>query len=121
MGQRRDRQTQNNKAQSLHDRVQVPVPGAGLCITGDWMEAAATSPPLRRQILRAFRQRCYIVRDLPDPVRGRLTLWRTKAWLRKNPGSWNAQCFAHMRYQNKELEAISRLAKYRAMKARYYD
>mmetsp|Transcript_41273 Transcript_41273/g.87923 ORF Transcript_41273/g.87923 Transcript_41273/m.87923 type:complete len:80 (-) Transcript_41273:42-281(-) len=78
-------------------------------------------PPLRRQILRTFKQVCYAARDLPDPESGRHEIWRIKAWLRKSPENWEARGFAYLRYQQKEVEAIIKLAKYRAMKRRYYE
>mmetsp|Transcript_26133 Transcript_26133/g.82699 ORF Transcript_26133/g.82699 Transcript_26133/m.82699 type:complete len:96 (+) Transcript_26133:692-979(+) len=78
-------------------------------------------PPLRRQILRAFKGLCHAVRDLPDPEAGRREIWRVKAWLRKDVANWDARSFAYLRYQQKEVEATIKLAKYRAMKRRYYD
>mmetsp|Transcript_64156 Transcript_64156/g.167917 ORF Transcript_64156/g.167917 Transcript_64156/m.167917 type:complete len:82 (-) Transcript_64156:371-616(-) len=79
------------------------------------------APPLRRQVLRTFKQVCYAAKDLPDQELGRRQLWTIKAWLRKTAPDWDAKCFAHLRYALKELEATIKLAKYRAMKRRYYD
>mmetsp|Transcript_23804 Transcript_23804/g.38167 ORF Transcript_23804/g.38167 Transcript_23804/m.38167 type:complete len:80 (-) Transcript_23804:250-489(-) len=76
---------------------------------------------LQRKILRSFKQLCYVARDLPDPRFGRREINKVKAWLRESPDNWNAHSFAHIRYQQKELEATIMLAKYRAMKRNYYD
>uniref|UniRef100_A0A7S4QVF8 Uncharacterized protein n=1 Tax=Alexandrium monilatum TaxID=311494 RepID=A0A7S4QVF8_9DINO len=81
----------------------------------------APPPQLRRRILRTFRNLCYAARDLPDPESGRKEIWKIKAWLRAGPERWDARGFAYLRYQQKEVEAIIKLAKYRAMKNRYYS
>ena len=74
-----------------------------------------------RHVLRAFKQLCYASRDLPDRQVGRIQVWKVKAWLRSNPDGWNERSVAFIRYQQKELQAIIKFAKYRAMKRRYYD
>mmetsp|Transcript_15257 Transcript_15257/g.24255 ORF Transcript_15257/g.24255 Transcript_15257/m.24255 type:complete len:83 (+) Transcript_15257:62-310(+) len=76
---------------------------------------------MRRRILRAFKSICFAAKDLPDVELGRKEIWRIKAWLRHDhPARWNANGFAYLRYQQKEFEATVKLAKYRAMKSRYY-
>mmetsp|Transcript_106739 Transcript_106739/g.185541 ORF Transcript_106739/g.185541 Transcript_106739/m.185541 type:complete len:82 (+) Transcript_106739:145-390(+) len=77
--------------------------------------------PMRRRVLRIFKQFCYAARSQPDPVFGRREIWKVKAWLRESPDHWEARGCAFLRWQQKELEAIIKLAKYRAMKRRYYE
>ncbi|CAK0788218.1 unnamed protein product, partial [Prorocentrum cordatum] len=93
-----------------------PVPGrrAPMCVQ-------ETAVPLRRQVLKVFKALCHAARDLPDVPLGRREVWRIKAWLRRDRADWTPRTVAHLRWHQREMEATIKLAKYRAMKRRYYD
>eukprot|EP00405_Crypthecodinium_cohnii_P003888 CAMPEP_0194771416 /NCGR_PEP_ID=MMETSP0323_2-20130528/49177_1 /TAXON_ID=2866 ORGANISM="Crypthecodinium cohnii, Strain Seligo" /NCGR_SAMPLE_ID=MMETSP0323_2 /ASSEMBLY_ACC=CAM_ASM_000346 /LENGTH=71 /DNA_ID=CAMNT_0039705503 /DNA_START=12 /DNA_END=227 /DNA_ORIENTATION=- len=71
--------------------------------------------------MRVFKQVVYAAKDWPDPQAGRREVWKIKKWFRNNPENWDARGYAFLKYQQAEMEAVVKFAKYRAMKRRYYD